>query len=227
MAQFPSSIPFVSFLRYSPKVTSELSIRSRQICYAIKGDGLIDVPSAHGDTREQVRAIDRAALRVAFLRSQFPVLEKAFGQEVTRVPVPRSAPIKPGTLWPAERLCYALQAQSLASDVLTCLERVKAVPKSATAGPGERASPEDHFQSLKITLQASLVPPKRITIVDDVITRGSTFLGSWPHFAAAFPNTPLICFGLIRTESYRDIESLIEPIEGTVSFRHGQPHRDP
>lgn len=226
MVQFPSSIPFVSYLRYSPKGKSDLAVRSQQICYAIKKDGSLDVLASDGVSRVMVRAIDRAASRIAAELDHFPVLTRSFGDDVLLVPVPRSAPIKPGALWPAQRICESLVAHGLAVDILTCLERVKAIPRSATAAPGERASPDDHYQSIRF-VQPPLIPPKRITIVDDVVTRGSTFLGLWPHITTAFPGIPVTLFALVRTESYKEIDSVIEPVEGTIAIRYGKPHREP
>lgn len=226
MVQFPSS-PFVSFIRYSPKGTSDLSVRSREICYAIKRDGLITVPNAAGDGTELVRAIDRTVFRLESLLDQFPVLLNALGRETTLIPIPRSAPVKPGTLWPAERICRALHSRGLAADVIPCLNRIKAVPRSAGAGPGERATPEMHYDSFRIVTPPTLIAPRLITLVDDVVTRGSTFLGAIPHVADAFPGVPIQCFAVVRTESYRELETLIDPVEGLLSMRYGQPHREP
>lgn len=227
MVQFPSNLRFVSFIRYSPQGTSDLATTSREICYAIKRDGLVALPNPTNGRKEEVRAIQRAALRIEALFGQFPLLSHVLGPEVSLVPIPRSAPIKPGTLWPAERICRALHAQGLAADVLPFLERIKAVHKSSTAAPKERATPEVHYESLRAIVSPTLIPPRRITIVDDVITRGATFLGAYPHVAAAFPGIPIYCFAIVRTDSYKEIESIVDPIEGTISMRHGQPHREP
>jgi hypothetical protein len=43
-----------------------------------------------------------------------------------------------------------MQTEGLAADVLPLLTRIKAVPKSATAAPGQRPDAETHFDSLQV-----------------------------------------------------------------------------
>ena len=78
-----------------------------------------------------------------------------------------------------------------------------------------------------IVRQQSLQIPKAVTVVDDVITRGSTFVGAMPHLESLFGSIPIRCFALVRTMSFGDIQQLREPVEGVISYQHGNLHRQP
>jgi hypothetical protein len=67
-------------------------------------------------------------------------------------------------------------AEGCAASVLPRLKRVKPVTKSATAAGGQRPDPDVHYESLEVNQQGMLTVTTSITVVDDVITRGSTFL---------------------------------------------------
>ena len=157
----------------------------------------------------------------------FPFLADYFNAEVTLVPAPKSTPLVQNALWVPRRICDALRAQGLAANVLPCLVRAKPVQKSATAGPGQRPDPEAHYDSTSITSQGGLFTPKAISIVDDVITRGSTFFGLLKRLEEAFPGVPIRCFAVVRTISPGEVSTILDPIEGTVTNQAGQLHRHP
>jgi hypothetical protein len=46
-----------------------------------------------------------------------------------------------------------------------------------------------------------------MTLVDDVITRGSTFMGMVPRLQAAYPEVTIVCFALVRTVSMGEVET--------------------
>jgi hypothetical protein len=60
--------------------------------------------------------------------------------------------------------------RGLGREVLPIVKLAKAVPKSSHAAGGGRATVEQHIDSL--TLENMLSNPKRMTIVDDVVTKG-------------------------------------------------------
>lgn len=221
MVQFPSKVPFASFLQYRPKSDDSVAVQSRQVTYAIKQDKFISIGG------KSVRVIPYAAERIKAALGEFPFLNEYLGPGVVLVPAPRSSPIKPGALWPALSICQALVAVGLGDRVETCLKRTKGIVKAATAPPGERPGPQVHFDSISVEPQQSLQVPMRLTIVDDVITRGATFLGVMPHLETFFPGVPIRCFALVRTMSYGEILQIREPVEGVLTYEHGNPHRQP
>ena len=57
---------------------------------------------------------------------------------------------------------------------LPALERHTTVPKSATAGPGERPTRDDHKESMRYSGPVLNIPGESVIMVDDVITAGET-----------------------------------------------------
>ena len=217
MPRFPSELSFVSYLKYAVRGKSGTSIRSKTVTYAIKRDG------AYGDTQ----IIDYTADRMAKDLGHHPQLNRVFGSDVTLVPAPRSSPLFEGALWPPLRICQALEARDLAQHVLPCLTRTRPVQRASTAPAGERPLPPEHYDSLQVSPPDLLRRPTRITLVDDVITRGSTFVGAVPKLQEAYPSVPIMCFALVRTISSGDVDGLVEPVAGTVTYERGRLHREP
>jgi len=217
MNRLPSKLDFVSLLKYSPHGTTNISAASRQITYAIKGDRYYG----------KVRAIPQAAMRIKEQLSDHSFLYECFGPDVTLIPMPRSSPLKPGTLWPSMRICEAVQNEGLCESIFPCLTRVSSVTKAATAKVGGRPEPDDHFQSTLVEFEPLLSMPKRITIVDDVITRGSSMIGIYPRIQEAFPEAQIRCFALVRTMSGQEVDVVIEPILGTIQFQGNTLRRHP
>jgi hypothetical protein len=209
MASFPSKLPFAAFLQYSPRGTSTTSLQSKDVTLAIKRDGFLG----------GVRVIDFAARRIREERANYPFLSGYLNGSVTLVPAPRSSPQKdPRALWPALRISQSLKDEGCGGQILPCLKRIKPVTKSATAGSGQRPDPDMHYQSFEVDTQAGLRPPASITVVDDVITRGSTLLAMFQRLAEAFPHAQIRCFAVVRTMSGVEVDQIMSPVEGIVSF---------
>ncbi len=229
----PSKIGFVSLLQYSPRGTNETAKDSRRIRDAIKRDSYIRVRMTTGVVKN-MRAIEFYAGVMRTLverwRGQFPFLAEMFGADVVLVPMPRSAPLSnPSALWTPMRIYMALKAEGLGGEILPILKRVRAVQKSAFAGPGERPGPKQHYDSMTVTGLGELpiFSSQRIVLVDDFITRGATFIGAYPHIEAAFPAWQIRCFALVRTQSYDTISEIRAPVQGVITLRHDKPRRTP
>jgi predicted amidophosphoribosyltransferase len=190
---------------------------SRTVTYKIKTDGFMG----------RTRVIAHAARRVAERHRQVSFLQDAFGPEVTLVPVPRSSPLRAGFLWPAERICTCLLAEGLGRDIERCLVRTRPVPRSRMAATGQRPNPPEHYDSTDVRVPGAHPPPQRITLVDDVITRGSAFVGIFPRLQAAYPEVTIVCFALVRTVSTGEVETILAPTDGTITYREGQLVRQP
>ena len=207
-----SSIDFASLLVYSPRGLGDISRRSRSICYRIK-DGSDDV-------------VTRAADLIVKNVNTHGVLAPFFGGNTTLVPTPRSAPLLEGQLWPAERICISLQHHGAAPYVERLLRREVAVPKSAIAAPGERPGPDTHFATM--TIEPQLAVPASITVIDDVVTRGSTLIAAVSLLAEYFPDIEVRGFAVVRTMGLvPDIERIHVPAVGTIRLVGGMLERDP
>lgn len=217
MVVFPSKIEFAAFLQYASHGQSEDSAKAKKVLLAVKRDGFVD----------SVRIIEHSAKRLAEELPKHPFLSDYFNDSVTLVPAPRSAPLVQNALWPALRICQTIRAKGLAANLLPCVERTRPVQKAATAGPGQRPNPDEHYDSTKVSRPPLLPSPTAITLVDDVITRGSSFMGLMKRLEEAFPGVPVRCFALIRTISSGDVPAILDPVQGTISFTSGQLSRHP
>lgn len=213
----PSEISFCSLLRYSPRGESEASAMSRRIMRAAKSDSYVG----------EHRIIPFAARRISELITSQTELQKCFGDDVVLVPVPRSAPLVPGGLWPAMRLAEELVAANLAGTVHPWLERAVSVRKSATADPKHRPTPDEHYRSFKMTVEPSLSAGGRVCLVDDVVTRGATLLAAAGRVQDTFPQSDVHAFALIRTVSEGDVDSPLDPMSGAITMTQGQTRRRP
>ncbi len=138
--------------------------------------------------------------------------------------MPRSAPlVGKAALWPSLRICQELQKRGFGGEILPIVERVRAIQKAAFAEPGQRPNPADHYDSTKML--RTLERPERVTLVDDFVTRGSTFIGIYPRVKEMFPQAEIRCFGLMRTASGPGEHKVIEPVRGKITFaiKAGRP----
>ena len=213
----PSEISFCSLLQYSPRGESDASAHSRRITRAVKSDSFVD---GH-------RILPFAARRIAEVLAERECLRACLGPEAAVVPVPRSAPLVAGGLWPSLRLAEELVNAGVAARVLPCLERATALRKSATAEPRKRPKAIDHYHTLRVASESSLILPSRLCLVDDVVTRGATLLGAFARVRDAFPNADISAFALVRTVSEGEIDSVLNPAAGSIQLRQGHTHREP
>ena len=154
------------------------------------------------------------------------MLAPLFGPHVTLVPMPRSAPLVQGALWPAQKICEAILARGLAGASVPALERVKAVARSAHAAQGERPPASAHFESLRA--QGFVDVGGTILVVDDVLTKGATALGAVSRLAEAYPDAQIATFALVRTMGLvAEIEQILDPATGTIRLVDGEAHREP
>ena len=207
MAKHPellSEVPFGAVLTYSPRGTSAVSRKSQNITVAIKRD-----------QRTPFGYVARAAERTAESISKTEGLSDFLGPEVTLIPAPRSAPLVTGALWPGHRICEELIAHGLGKEILPCLLRKKAVNKAAFSAPGERPNAREHLESMAV--ESQLLSPAKLTIVDDVITKGSTLLAAATLVAEAFPDSEVRVFAVVRTMGLiPDVEKIIDPAVGRI-----------
>lgn len=187
-----------------------MSKRSRSVRSAIKF-GHLDV-------------IDRSIQK---LHEQGAAFAGFLGPDVVLVPAPRSAPLKdPNALWPAQRIFARLVEAGLGREVLPCLRRTAAVPKSAFAPIGERPDVGRHPETMAV--ERSLLSATRITVVDDIVTKGATLLAAASRIAEAFGSADVRAFALLRTMGLiHEIDRIVSPCSGTIYFQHGDVLREP
>lgn len=208
-----SEVRFASLLAYSPRGRSDVSIRSRKIRDLIK---LADAKTLAQAVAEMLKRLP------ASIRGEF------FGPDAVLVPAPRSAPLKTtDALWPARVICEALIGSGLGRETRTFLARTEVEPKSAYAAPGQRPTVERHLETMKV--EREIDAPERLTIVDDIVTKGATLLAAVSHIQTAFPSAIVRAFALLRTCGLvAEVEKIVDPVvTGRITYANGRLDRDP
>lgn len=151
------------------------------------------------------------------------------GPDVYLVPAPRSSPLKEGMLWVPRNIVEAFSKEGLGRAFI-CLERREPVPKSASSLQGKRPKASDHYRTLQIKPGLERIEkPRKIVIVDDVITTGATLLGAATRLSEVFGDATIRALAIVRTISNEVSFSKIEdPCIGTVKLLpDGRTQRDP
>jgi hypothetical protein len=201
-----SAAPFV----YSTRGTSQVSKKSRELRDRIKsGDEALFRQIAHH-------------LGKLVSDGLFPGF---FGGDISLVPVPGHTPLAPGAISTTLRIARALADCGLGSGVSPLLTRVKPVQKSAFAAPHERPRARDHYDSMAVT--SSLLVPRKIMLIDDVVTRGATLLGAASRIAAELPGAEILGFVLVRAVTDGEIATIRDPCVGTIELKDGESLRRP
>jgi hypothetical protein len=200
-----SEVRFGAFLAYSPRGTSEVSKNSRVVRDVVK----------YVQPERLRRVCDR--LQRDFASTP---LDAVLGEDVMLVPAPRSVPLAKGRLWPARQLAEELRARRLGNDVVPLVTRARTVRKSAYAAIGARPTPQEHLDSLAI--ESVLANPVRITVVDDIVTKGATLLAVASLIAAHFPEAAVSAFAMLRTLGLRpEVDTIVAPCVGSITLTAG------
>jgi hypothetical protein len=226
-----AGLPFGSFLAYAPRGVARAELAAIAVCRQIKRDGHL---------RGGVPVIPYAVHRLR--QSLTPELGALLAPDAVLVAMPGCAPRppgRPGALWVPRRICEELCAAGFGRRVEALLARRTPVRKSALAARGARPGVEEHFDSLAVAPRAAELAMAggvaRITLVDDVITKGATLLAGARRLAEVFPGATVQAFALVRTQYPADhprgrqlFRAIVDPVVSTIGFnRYGAWRRDP
>lgn len=169
-----------------------------------------------------VKNASPAALRRAIevLLEEFPrsSLDAVLGPDVVLIPAPRSSLRVEGALWPALEIANALCEAGFGQSVRPILSRSEALPKSALQKGAERPTPLRQYETMTI---APELLGGRITVVDDVVTRGATLLAAASRISESALNVDISSFALLRTQSQGELERIIDPTLGVIRLLSG------
>ncbi len=193
------AVVYASCYVYSPTGTGAVCERSRLLRALLKA----------GDAGFMLKY----ALRVHQQATDSPLLAGFFGTTDVLVPVPGSAPSVPGGWWAAKHLAAALVNEGLGYVAWPGLRRVRAVRKSA-------------YESFFVDRPP--IPPERIVLIDDVVTKGRTLLAAASRVHEAFPCAQIRAFALVRTMGLIPcVQQLLDPCKGEIRWRAGDAYRTP
>lgn len=205
---------FASLLVYTP--------RGRD--HENRGTGPQEIMDAVKAARPDVLA--RIAVRCGEVRDAH--FADFFTPASTLVPVPTSAPAKArDTLWPGLSIAEALSRHGLGRDVQALLVRTSRVTKAHRAEPADRPRFGELVASLEWrgNLGSNL---ERIILVDDVVTRGTTFLAAREAIQRVQPWLDVEGFAAIRTMSFELVTKPVWPVMGKIQLQtNGWGDRDP
>ena len=203
-----SNIEFGSLLTYSPRGTTDEEARSRTFKAKLKSDGYIE--------KEKILMTEYIAKGIKNNLEKLPFAD-FFKANPVLVPTPSSSLTKADTLWVPQRLAIALVNIGLGKKVSSCLERTKPLRKSHTSSSANRPKAQEHYDTMAV--QKELSEPDEILLIDDFITRGSTFIGAANRLRDAFPNANIRAFAGIKTISRpEDFKKIYDPCIGKINL---------
>ncbi len=207
-------LEYGSLLSYTPLDSSEPPPEiqnANDVMYAIKNDSFIEEPP--------VLTSEWIARTVQENRKSLP-FSGFFQPDTILVPVPKSSLAHPGSLWVPERIASALVKKGMGKQVIACLARTTPIRKAAWSGASHRPRPSEQYQTMGVQGSISELKPEEIVLVDDIVTRGATFLGAANRLVEAFPETRIRVFAAMRTVSNAsEFEALYKPVSGTIMYR--------
>ena len=207
---------FGSLLTYSPYGTTDEEKRSMTFRSKLKSDGYLET--------EQILMTQYIARGIKDNLKKLPFAD-FFKSNPILVPTPNSSLTKANTLWVPQRLAAALVNNGLGVEVSPCLKRTNSLRKSHTISSTNRPKALEHYDTMAV--QKEFTEPDEILLIDDFITRGSTFMGAANRLKDAFPNANIRGFAGIRTISQsRDFRKIYHPCKGQISLFHEESYNE-
>ncbi len=203
-----NEIDFGSLLTYSPRGNTEEEARSRTFKAKLKSDGYLE--------KENILMTEYIAKGIKNNLEKL-LFADFFKVNPILIPTPSSSLTKANTLWVPQRLATALVNNGLGKKVSSCLERTSPLRKSHTSSSVNRPKAQEHYDTMAV--QKELSEPNEILLIDDFITRGSTFIGAANILKDAFPNANIRAFAGIKTISKpENFRKIYDPCIGKIKF---------
>jgi hypothetical protein len=216
----PSKLPFGAAIVYVPKRGPDTPVArsSRTFVFGIK-DGKLRPNSSESFTAYLCRRLRERSSELD------PELLKLIDSSRCLVPLPGHAPAEKTERRVTHDICGELRRNGFGGSFLHCVERRIAIPKSSFSATADRATPETHFRSM--TAFPVSARPDRITLVDDVVTKGATAIGAAWAIRTILPDVEIALFALAHT-TYSPGDSLLDPRVGFIEVdENGAARRNP
>lgn len=191
-------INYGTLLDYSPYGDSEESAKSRLFRGAIKAGRPTEIDLLIKNIKDSPELIE-------------------FFKDSTLVPIPKSSPHLPGSTFPSLEICKAIANNRFSLGINSCLRRITPIRKSSLQTSGNRPSVKEHYDTLSVDI--TIMPTKKIILVDDVLTRGSVSVACVHKMEESYPDADIYVFALLRTKSFvADIEKVINPSVNKINY---------
>jgi hypothetical protein len=178
------------------------------------------VRTGHGDETAAALVARRLWERDEDFASEF------LGKGAALIPMPRSGLLRAEALWPALELAQSLRDVGFGLGLIPCLKRLRPVPKAATSRTGDRPRARAHFESMELDAPLSL--PSKVTLIDDVVTRGAQLFGAAWKIWSLRPDVEVRAFAVIRTISDpQEFQFIAAPCTGCIEWRDEECRRRP
>jgi len=212
-----SFVPRKSYANYEFNISDRNELdRAYELMQVLKNDREVRVDEKSENFIEYIARYIKKNLN----EKEFATKFSFFSNDALLIPIPKSTLMKGNTLWVPKRIALELEKQGLGR-YTDLLERISPVNRSSTSLPADRPKPEDHYKSTRIK-DAFIDVGKNTTfvLVDDVITRGSTLLGSANRIIDFWNNVEIYGFAVFRTVSnFRDFKKFLDHKTGKIEYR--------
>ena len=201
-----TKIDFGSLLTYTPRGNQTKHHESKAIMRKLKNDAVLQ----SGNLMSSLIAQDIRNKLDGYPFSDY------FNETTMLIPTPKSSMLQKDGLWVPQRITSALENNGLGINE-ECLIRNTPLPTSSRVSASDRPKAFQHYESMEV--RESLLHPREIVLVDDVITRGATALGAVNKIKEAFPNANIRVFAAMRTISNSDdFSGFFDPCTGNIKL---------
>lgn len=195
-----SEVEYSTFGVFCNKSNSETAIRSKKICGQIKKANPNQIKSG-----------------IDFIKSDYiDEFKDFFGSDVTVVPAPSSSKTKPDFENAPLTICNLLFENELAFEVCDIIERHTTLRKSSHCLPANRPSIQEHISTMIV--KNDTISTNKITIIDDVLTKGSTTFACANLIKDRFPNAEVRIFAFMRTRGTCKYTEVKNPDFGVMKY---------
>jgi len=210
-----SEVKFGSLLTYTPRGNLTKHYESRTVMRNLKNDVVLQ--SGNLMSEDIARIILRELKNYPF--------SDYFNEDAILIPTPKNSLPQKDDLWVPQRITSVFASNGLGKSE-ECLIRETPLPRSSKVSAPNRPKAFQHYDSMKV--RELLFNPKEIVLVDDVITRGATVLGTVNRLAETFPKALIRVFAVMRTISNPDdFSKIVDPCTGTISLVGENTFREP
>lgn len=118
----------------------------------------------------------------------------------------------------------SLKQRGLGGDVIPCLERTESVPQSSKCDPKDRPTVMTHYATMRIK-NSTVLEPRDVLLVDDVVTTGSTITAAYKRTAEAYPNAHIRAFAAMNASFPDEFRQVKDPRTGTIMYAESSPQK--